>query len=279
MPKIEQTIADVNVRSHTFRFIPPAMTDALKMPNPCTTCHADKTAGVGGGRAAQRGRSFRPGASRIDAGRPDPLSSCYVLSRRDLVRLLQTAVLCLMAASMASATTMNYDISINFNFGPLNGETDSGTLSFDDSSVQHVGGFNFVAPNGLGLLSLQFTAAGHTINMSDAGELPDDADSLPGREQYSCCSLDGLGKHDRDGRRGFTGGGRGFDYYTVADTVTSTRIANGSVQQGASFGSGNVQSSGTITLQQSGVPEPSTWVLSLAGATLLGLWRFRNRTV
>jgi predicted CXXCH cytochrome family protein len=43
MPKIEQTIADVNVRSHTFRFIPPSVTDRLKVPNPCTTCHADKT--------------------------------------------------------------------------------------------------------------------------------------------------------------------------------------------------------------------------------------------
>ena len=43
MPKIEQTIADVNVRSHTFKFITPAETDALKVPNPCTSCHADKT--------------------------------------------------------------------------------------------------------------------------------------------------------------------------------------------------------------------------------------------
>jgi predicted CXXCH cytochrome family protein len=42
MPKIEQTIADVNVRSHTFRFISPAMTDAYKIPNPCTGCHKDK---------------------------------------------------------------------------------------------------------------------------------------------------------------------------------------------------------------------------------------------
>jgi predicted CXXCH cytochrome family protein len=43
MPKIEQEIADVNVRSHTFRFIPPSATTALKVPNPCTTCHSDKT--------------------------------------------------------------------------------------------------------------------------------------------------------------------------------------------------------------------------------------------
>ena len=43
MPRIEQTIADVNVRSHTFRFITPAMTNAYKIPNPCTECHRDKT--------------------------------------------------------------------------------------------------------------------------------------------------------------------------------------------------------------------------------------------
>jgi len=43
MPAIEQTIGDVMVRSHTFRFIPPSETDALKVPNPCTTCHKDKT--------------------------------------------------------------------------------------------------------------------------------------------------------------------------------------------------------------------------------------------
>jgi predicted CXXCH cytochrome family protein len=43
MPKIEQTIADVNVRSHTFRFITPGETDALKIPNPCTLCHKEKS--------------------------------------------------------------------------------------------------------------------------------------------------------------------------------------------------------------------------------------------
>lgn len=43
MPKIAQTIADVNVRSHTFRFIPPASTERLGVPNPCTSCHAGKS--------------------------------------------------------------------------------------------------------------------------------------------------------------------------------------------------------------------------------------------
>ena len=41
MPKIEQTIADINVRSHTFKFIPPSQTEHSKIPNPCAACHAD----------------------------------------------------------------------------------------------------------------------------------------------------------------------------------------------------------------------------------------------
>jgi predicted CXXCH cytochrome family protein len=44
MPKIEQTIADVNVRSHTFAFITPTMTKDLKIPNACTACHTDRSA-------------------------------------------------------------------------------------------------------------------------------------------------------------------------------------------------------------------------------------------
>ena len=44
MPKIEsEGVPGSFVRSHTFRFISPAMTDKYKMPNPCTSCHADKT--------------------------------------------------------------------------------------------------------------------------------------------------------------------------------------------------------------------------------------------
>jgi predicted CXXCH cytochrome family protein len=43
MPKIAQTLGDVNVRSHTFRFVTPAMSDSLKIPNACNVCHADKT--------------------------------------------------------------------------------------------------------------------------------------------------------------------------------------------------------------------------------------------
>jgi predicted CXXCH cytochrome family protein len=43
MPKIEQTLGDVMVRAHTFRFVSPAVTETLKTPNPCTTCHSDKT--------------------------------------------------------------------------------------------------------------------------------------------------------------------------------------------------------------------------------------------
>ncbi len=43
MPKIAQTIGDVNVRSHTFRFVGPALTDSSGVPNACNACHADKS--------------------------------------------------------------------------------------------------------------------------------------------------------------------------------------------------------------------------------------------
>lgn len=43
MPKIEQTLGDNNVSAHTFQFISPRLTEQFKIPNPCTTCHADKS--------------------------------------------------------------------------------------------------------------------------------------------------------------------------------------------------------------------------------------------
>ena len=43
MPKIAQTIGDVNVRSHTFRFLSPSQGDSMQIPNACNACHADKT--------------------------------------------------------------------------------------------------------------------------------------------------------------------------------------------------------------------------------------------
>ncbi len=43
LPKIEQTIKDNYVSAHTFRFITPAETDQLGIPNPCTSCHKDKS--------------------------------------------------------------------------------------------------------------------------------------------------------------------------------------------------------------------------------------------
>jgi predicted CXXCH cytochrome family protein len=43
MPKIAETLGDVKVRSHTFRFDWPAETNELSIPNACNLCHADKT--------------------------------------------------------------------------------------------------------------------------------------------------------------------------------------------------------------------------------------------
>ncbi len=43
MPKIAQTIADVNVSSHTFHFVYPEQTNRLNIPNACNVCHTDKS--------------------------------------------------------------------------------------------------------------------------------------------------------------------------------------------------------------------------------------------
>jgi hypothetical protein len=44
MPKIEtEGVPGAYVHAHTFRFITPAMTEQFKIPNPCTTCHAEKS--------------------------------------------------------------------------------------------------------------------------------------------------------------------------------------------------------------------------------------------
>lgn len=43
MPRIEQTIKDNYVAAHTFRFITPQETEQSGIPNPCTSCHKDKS--------------------------------------------------------------------------------------------------------------------------------------------------------------------------------------------------------------------------------------------
>lgn len=44
MPAIEtEGPSNTFVHAHTFRFITPAMTDKYKIPNPCTSCHTDKS--------------------------------------------------------------------------------------------------------------------------------------------------------------------------------------------------------------------------------------------
>lgn len=43
MPKIAQTLGDTFVSSHTFRFLAPDLTEQFGIPNPCTSCHKDKS--------------------------------------------------------------------------------------------------------------------------------------------------------------------------------------------------------------------------------------------
>ena len=43
MPLIARTVGNVNVRSHTFKFISPVATERYGVPNPCTSCHTDRS--------------------------------------------------------------------------------------------------------------------------------------------------------------------------------------------------------------------------------------------
>ena len=43
MPLIARTVGNVSVRSHTFRFVSPVTTKRLGVPNPCTSCHTDRS--------------------------------------------------------------------------------------------------------------------------------------------------------------------------------------------------------------------------------------------
>jgi predicted CXXCH cytochrome family protein len=43
MPKIQAEIPGVFVSAHTFAFLAPSMTDKYKIPNPCTSCHSDRS--------------------------------------------------------------------------------------------------------------------------------------------------------------------------------------------------------------------------------------------
>jgi hypothetical protein len=44
MPQIEtESAPGAFVHAHTFRFISPEMTDKYNIPNPCNSCHKDKT--------------------------------------------------------------------------------------------------------------------------------------------------------------------------------------------------------------------------------------------
>jgi hypothetical protein len=43
MPLVAETLGDVKVRSHAFRFVWPEQTETLNIPNACNLCHTDKT--------------------------------------------------------------------------------------------------------------------------------------------------------------------------------------------------------------------------------------------
>ena len=80
-------VADVKVRAHTFAFITPAMTDKYKIPNPCTTCHADNTTAWsaeahGTGRSTPRG-AWTEGVGIAGTNKPERLGSLNTYSSSD----------------------------------------------------------------------------------------------------------------------------------------------------------------------------------------------------
>ena len=75
MPKIAETLGDVKVRSHTFRFVWPAQTDAMKIPERLQSVSRRQDDGLGDGGAAQLERPlalalavmrFLPGGIEIE---------------------------------------------------------------------------------------------------------------------------------------------------------------------------------------------------------------------
>jgi len=181
-------------------------------------------------------------------------------------------LLFLMVVSCASATVINYNIGIVFNFGPLNGQTGSGSLSLDDSLVQHGTSFDFVAPNGLGLLALQIAAVGQTLDMTTSVSYPlmptlyVDANNVP------TFLWAGWGSTTSTNDVGYILGGN-LEYDTSANSLQVSRFNAGNAFETWHYGPNNQLSSAELTFTQT--PEPGSGLLmSLAAAATLA---FRRR--
>ena len=190
------------------------------------------------------------------------------------MRLLRTALFVLTLAPLAAGSVVNYNFAIVFTAGPLTGSTGSGALSFDTSMVQHQGPFNFVAPGGLGLLSLSFTAVSQTLNMTGAVNYP----TMPTLYLDSSNAPTSLwgewgSTTTTDAPAYSFGGVFGITYDTLADSLTSNRFSSGS--SGGSFveGIGDQESTGTLTFS----PEPAAAIP--VGIGLLLVYWMKRATV
>jgi hypothetical protein len=176
---------------------------------------------------------------------------------------------CLLAFALsANAAVVSYDISIVFNFGPQAGATGTGQVVYDTAQVQRVGAFTFVAPGGLGLLSLQMNVLGLNLNLANAVNAPimptlylDDATLAPGSFLLwgawgNASAVDGPGIQFA----------RSVQYSTFVHSYFARRDGTGGSTVGTTPGPGDQNSDGSVFFTQS-APEP--WTVGLCASALV----------
>lgn len=159
--------------------------------------------------------------------------------------LRSTALAALLIAALPAAQAASYNFSGAMDFGPLNGESFSGSLSFDDTGLTGAGFELFSLSN----LTINF--AGHTYTLANADAAPDVSyqDGAFLGLSYSASAF--------DPKLAFIAGSVNASDAFVAYTV------------------GNLDGAGSIVYAP--VPEPESYAMLLAGLGLVGFAARRRR--
>ncbi len=202
------------------------------------------------------------------AHQPSPISKRVVLPLAGRWFLL---AFLLATLSSARASIVTYDITILFMFGPEAGAQGTGQVRYDTSLVQRTSGFTFVAPGGLGLLTLEMEVLGQVLTLANAVNRPNmpilylDAVSLePGSFLLwgawgNTTTLDGPGfLFDRS-----------IEYSTFAHSYYARREADGHSAVGTMPGPGS-QTTGGIVMFAPAIPEPPTLALCVLAMLVAG---------